>query len=107
MKGELAMRKSRKFAVVAGSTVGALALGGVAFAYWTQTGSGSGSGSTGTTSDITVRQTSTVSGLYPGSTPQALSGDFTNPNPGAVSISSVTAAVTSVTGAGTDLSKPP
>jgi len=105
-KGGLAMRKSRKIAIVAGSTVGALAIGGVAFAYWTQGGSGTGTGAAGTTTAITVNQTTTPAGLYPGGPAASLAGNFDNPNPGAVNISGITAAVTSVTGGGTDSSKP-
>ncbi|MCU1379842.1 MAG: hypothetical protein JWN29_2825 [Acidimicrobiales bacterium] len=78
--------------VVAGVTLTA----SLAYAYWTQDGSGTGSATAGTTTSITVNQTSTVTGLYPGGTPSALSGDFTNPNSNAVTISSVTAAVTAV-----------
>jgi hypothetical protein len=62
-------------------------------AYWTTGGSGTGSASTGTTAAITVNQTSTPSGLYPGGS-GALSGDFTNGNASPVYISSVTASVT-------------
>jgi hypothetical protein len=78
--------------VVAGVTLTA----GLAYAYWTQGGSGTGSATAGTSTAITVNQTSTVTGLYPGGTPSALSGDFTNTNANAVTISSVTAAVTAV-----------
>jgi hypothetical protein len=71
-----------------------LALAGGAFAYWTQGGSGSGTAAAGTTSAITVNQTGSITGLYPGESPVALSGDFTNMvNPGPVYVSSVTAAV--------------
>jgi hypothetical protein len=70
-----------------------LVVGGLAFAYWTQGGAGSGTSTAGTTSAITVNQTASPSGLYPGGPAAALAGTFTNPNPGSVSISSVTAAV--------------
>jgi hypothetical protein len=86
------MKKQARFVALA---VGALAVAvaGVAFAFWTQGGSGSGGATAGTTSAITVNQTSTPIGLYPGGPAQALSGTFTNPNPHAVQISGVTAAV--------------
>jgi hypothetical protein len=77
-----------------------------AYAYWTQGGSGSGSATAGTTSNITVNQTSSVSGLYPGGPAVTLSGNFDNPNPGSVRISSITGVVSSISGAGTDGSKP-
>ena len=64
------------------------AVGG--FAYWTTGGSGTGSATTGTTSTITVNQTSASSGLYPGGS-VALSGNFTNGNSSPVSAFSVQA----------------
>jgi hypothetical protein len=70
-----------------------LAIGAVAYAYWTQGGSGSGTSTAGTTAAITVNQTGSPSGLYPGGPAAALAGTFTNPNPGSVNISSVTAVV--------------
>jgi len=92
-KGGLAMRKSRKIAIVAGSTVGALAIGGVAFAYWTNSGSGSGSAATGSNSPIVVNQTSLVTAMAPGVAAQPLSGNFTNLNDGPVFVHSVSATV--------------
>jgi hypothetical protein len=89
------------------ASVGAMLLLAVgAYAYWTQGGSGSGSATAGTTSNITVNQTSSVSGLYPGGPAVTLSGNFDNPNPGSVRISSITGVVSSISGAGTDGSKP-
>lgn len=86
------MKQQARFVALAVGAV-ALALAGVAFAYWTQGGTGSGGATAGTTTAITVNQTSTPTGLYPGGPAQALSGTFTNPNAHAVRISSVTAAV--------------
>jgi hypothetical protein len=77
-----------------------------AYAYWTQGGSGAGSASAGTTSSLTVNQTSTVTGLYPGGPAATLSGNFDNPNSSAVNISSVTASVSSVSNGASDGSKP-
>jgi hypothetical protein len=85
--------KGKKQFVALAALVGVLVIGGLAVAYWTQGGTGSGAASTGTNSAITVHQTSTASGMYPGGTPITLSGNFDNPNPHAVHISSVTAAV--------------
>jgi hypothetical protein len=88
------VRLSKKFAAIAiASTVALTAT--AAFAYWTSSGSGTGSAGTGDTSAVTVNQTSVVAGLFPGSTPQALSGTFTNPGSPAY-ITSVTAVVTDV-----------
>ena len=79
--------------VVFGAVVAVVAVGGLAFAYWTQAGSGSGTSTAGTTSAITVNQTGSPSGLYPGGPTAPLAGTFTNPNPGSVSLVSVTASV--------------
>lgn len=76
-----------------------------AYAYWTAGGSGTGSAATGNTTPITVNQTSTVTGLYPGATPTALSGNFTNTNSGAVYVGSVTASVHTFSSQ-TDITKP-
>lgn len=99
-------KKTRRLALIAASAAVALLAAVAGYAYWTTGGSGTGSATAGTTSNLTVNQTSTVTGLYPGGTAQALSGNFNNPNAGAVTISSVTATVSGVTGAGTDLTKP-
>jgi hypothetical protein len=74
--------------------VGLLTLGGAgaAFAYWTTSGSGSGNGTSTTPSAVTVVQTSTVAGLYPGDT-IALTGDFNNPNAGKAYVTAVTATI--------------
>ncbi len=71
--------------------------GGAAFAYWTAGGSGTGTATTGTTSPITVNQTSTVTAMGPTVAAQALSGTFTNANSGPVFVGTVTAAIGSVT----------
>ncbi len=77
--------------VAAMATVGA-------YAYWTAAGSGAGSATTGTiTAGITVNQTSSVSGLYPGGLAQALSGNFSNANTSNAYVTSVTASLSSVT----------
>jgi hypothetical protein len=69
-----------------------------AYAYWTQAGTGSGTAATGSGSGVVVNQTSSVTNLVPGGTPQALSGTFNNPNPGTVRVAAVTAALNSITG---------
>jgi hypothetical protein len=70
------------------------------YAYWTAAGSGTGSASTGNVGNVTVNQTSTVSGLYPGGPGVALAGDFDNPNSGPVYVGSVSASVVDTTNAG-------
>ena len=71
----------------------ALAVAGGALAWWTIGGAGTGSATAGTVSAVTVTQTSTVSGMYPGRAPQLLAGNINNPNASKVYVSSVTAAV--------------
>lgn len=78
-------------AIIAGSS-------GAAMAYWTAGGSGTGSATTGTTQTLTAVQTSTLTALYPGDSPQTLSGNFNNPNNGPIYVTSVTASISSVTG---------
>ncbi|MEA2126907.1 MAG: hypothetical protein QOI80_3689 [Solirubrobacteraceae bacterium] len=80
----------------------AVAVAGAALAYWTAGGSGTGSASAGTTAPITAVQTSTLTPMYPGDSPQTLSGTFTNTNSGPVYVSSVTASIGSVSNAGCD-----
>jgi hypothetical protein len=88
------MRKiSKRAAVIAVSAVAAVGLAGTAFAFWTTPGDGNGSGTTGSVASITVNQTTTVSGLYPGGGAVSLAGSFDNPNTHPVHINNVTATV--------------
>jgi len=73
---------------------------GVAFAYWTSDGEGSGTGATGEGLGVTINQTSTVSAMGPGVAPQDLSGDFDNPGPSTTHVTTVTASIAGITGAG-------
>lgn len=91
-------KKKKTLLVVA--TVLIVATGGAAFAYWTAGGSGTGTAATGSTSAITVVQTSTVTAMGPGDSAQTLSGNFNNPNAGPVFVGTVTASISSVTKAG-------
>ena len=74
--------------------------GGAAIAYWTVGGSGTGTAATGTSTDITVVQTTVVTDMYPGDTAQTLSGNFTNNSTGPVYVGTVTASIASVDKAG-------
>lgn len=86
------MHKPRRRSVtIAAVAVLFLSGSGVAFAYWTNSGSGTGTASTGTNAAVTVNQTSTIIGMYPGDTAQTLSGDFTSPNLGPTWVTAVTA----------------
>ena len=88
-------RKKRALVILA-AVVAASGVGTIAYGYWTETGAGTGGATDATTSALTVNQTSTVAGLYPGSAPQALSGNFDNPNTSPVTLTSVTASVSDV-----------
>lgn len=90
----LKMKKS----IVALAAVAVVAIAAIgAYAYWTASGSGNGTAATGTISTgITVNQTSTIAGLYPGGPAQTLSGDFSNSNSSAAYVTSVTASLASV-----------
>ncbi|MDQ1483410.1 MAG: hypothetical protein QOF35_1486 [Actinomycetota bacterium] len=85
------MRKVTKKVSATAFATALLAGGGVAFAYWTNTGSGAGSATTGSNTGVTVTQTSVISGLYPGQGAVTLSGKFNNLNSGAVYVTDVTA----------------
>ena len=96
------MRKPTKksMAIVLSAAI-VLAGGGAAYAYWTAGGSGIGSAATAAGSTaVTAVQTSTVTGMKPGDTAQTLAGNFTNTNGGPVYVTSVTAALGTVTKAG-------
>lgn len=73
--------------------------GGIAFAYWTNSGSGTGEASTGTNAAVTIVQTSSITGIAPGSGTHALSGTVTNPNSGPVYVNDITVSIASVTAA--------
>ena len=96
---------SRKWKVAI-TTVALLACASVAFAYWTSIGSGTGDAATGSSGAITVVQTSSVAGLFPGGPAQTLSGNFNNPNAGQVFVGSITATISGVTGPNIDASNP-
>jgi len=84
---------TKKRAAAAAAAI-ALAGGGIAaYAYWTGGGSGSGSASATTPSALTVNQSTSVTGLFPGASAVTLSGTFDNPNSGSVYVHNVTAAV--------------
>jgi hypothetical protein len=96
----------RRKVLLAGTVVLALALAVGGYAYWTQSGSGSGGATAGTTSAITVNQTSTATGLYPGGPTVTLSGNFDNFNASSVRISSITALIGSISNGSSDGLKP-
>jgi hypothetical protein len=86
--------KKRVLATI--SVVSVLAIAAAAFGYWTAGGSGDGTASAGSTTGITVNQTSTLTAMYPGDSAQTLSGDFSHSNSGPVYVGTVTASIASV-----------
>jgi hypothetical protein len=90
------IRRSRKTTVIASFLV--LAVAGAAYAYWTAGGSGTGTAATGESVPLTVNQVTVLDEMYPGDSPQTISGTFTNTNEGPVYVTSVTASIASVTG---------
>ena len=70
---------SRKFLVVSGVVV-TLAIGGIAYAYFSSTGSGTGTASVGSSSALTIHASAPTT-LYPG-TSSTVSFTVDNPSPG-------------------------
>ena len=91
------LTQKQKLAALTGALV---LVGGAAVADGPAGGSGPGSAATGTTDGLTVNQTSVVTAMGPGVAPQALSGNFDNTNDGPVYVTSVTAAIGTITGGG-------
>ena len=91
------LRSKRTFVLIGVVAVAAISALG-AYAYWTTSGSGTGSATTGTDSAVTITQTSTVSGLRPGSPAQALDFDINNTASVNQYVTSVVIAMTGVTG---------
>jgi ABC-type glycerol-3-phosphate transport system substrate-binding protein len=98
-------KRTKRIAVLA-LAAGLVVAGGAAFAYWTTGGTGTGSAATGNVAGITINQTSTITGLYPGGPAVALAGDFTNGNSGPVHVNQVTVAVDPAFSAKADTTKP-
>ena len=91
-------RMTKRSSIIAAVTVvGVFAAGGVAFAYWTT--SGSNTTTAGVAADVssalTVTPTGTISGLFPGGTPQNVQVIVENPSTTAVRLSDVNVTVDS------------
>src|SRR5437879_3539231 len=101
MDGVLVMRNlfTRK-RVVALAGAAALVVGaGTVLAYWSTSGTGTGAGSTatGNATAITVHQSGTLSAMYPGDSPQALTFTLQNTDLNQkLHVASVSVAVTDV-----------
>lgn len=69
-----------------------------AYAYWTAGGSGTGSASAaGAQAALTVTQTTTLAAMYPGDSPQTITGSITNTNDGPIRVNAVTVSISGVT----------
>jgi hypothetical protein len=78
--------------------IAAVVVAGAAIAYWTAGGSGTGAASTASgAGSLTVNQTGPLTAMFPGDSPQNLSGDFTNPTGNLVQVHQVSVSVSSVT----------
>ncbi len=84
---------SKKRALIGLACTGALAIAGVAFAYFTSSGSGTGTATVGSSSTVTLHATVTSS-LYPG-TSSPVSFTVDNPAPGSERVGTIT--LTSIT----------
>jgi hypothetical protein len=95
----LKFTKRRGFVLL--GVIAALVVAAAAIAYWTAGGSGTGTASTSNgTGSLTINQTSPLTAMYPGDSPQTLSGDFDNPTGNLVQVAQVAVSISSVTKAG-------
>jgi hypothetical protein len=78
---------SKKRAVIVGA-IATLAIGGVAFAYFTNSGAGTGSATVGSSAAATVNQTNTLTALFP-TTSQPVTVTVTNNGSGSQRITAV------------------
>jgi hypothetical protein len=88
MRVRLRVRRPGRVLVTLLLVVAALAVAGVAAAYWTGSVGGAGSGATGTTQPVVLTPATPAAGLYPG---QRTDVELTaaNPNPAPVLITSL------------------
>jgi hypothetical protein len=87
------MKTTKLMIGVAGVTAALLIGAGVSFAVWTLGGSGSGTGAATVASSLTVTgitPSGPAASLYPGGPPASVYFSFTNPNPFAVTVTSIT-----------------
>jgi hypothetical protein len=86
----MTFRRFTKRATILSLFLGIVLAGSVAFAWWTASGTGTGSATALSATPITVSATATTADLYPGKTNGSLYVDFVNPNPYAVSLTTIT-----------------
>ena len=103
------MPKFGKKKIIVGAVAAAVIASGAgaAYAYWTSSGSGDGTASTGTSTTTSVHQVSAPSNMAPGVAPAAITFNVTNNSATqAAQVSNVVISIASITGGGTDSSKP-
>jgi hypothetical protein len=83
------VRITRKRAVFGAFVILVLALGGIAFAYFTQAGTGTGTAAVGNSSAIQLSAT-TAGNLYPGGATQDVAITVTNPGSGNQYVDTIT-----------------
>ena len=96
-KGITIMRTFSKKKLVVTTAVAAVLVGTgtAAYAYWTSQGTGNGSATTAASAaTLTVQQTSSPTGMYPGDAAQDLVVKITNPGPNKVQVDGVRAVAT-------------
>jgi len=84
------MFRKKSFYVV-GVAILAFAIGGIAAALWSANGTGSGRASSGSAQSVTVTASTGPSDLYPGFTQGDVYFTLTNPNPYAITFTTMTA----------------
>ena len=85
------MFRKKSFWVITTLAVLVLALGGIAFALWSSSGTGSGRATATSAQAATVTASTGAADLYPGTTAGAVRFTITNPNPYAITFTSMTA----------------
>ena len=96
-KGTTEMRtfSTKKLVVTAAVATVLVGTGTAAFAYWTSQGTGNGNATTASSATaLTVLQTSSPAGMYPGDTAQQLVVKVTNPGPNKAQVFGVRAVPT-------------
>ncbi len=82
------MRKLSRTALVAGGLVATMALGGIAYAFFSANGSGTGSATVGSSTTVTLAGTITGT-LYPAGAPASVDVLVTNPGSGSQHVGDV------------------
>ncbi len=87
-----------KRAVVLGVFLGALAISGAAFAYFTSAGSGTGSATVGSSSNVQISNDTPASQLYPGGSAVSVAVHLHNPGNGNEYVGTVSGTVANSNG---------